>query len=120
MPAHQLLVDGIERIADGKPLFLRGHLRVEDGLQQEIAQLIPEVIPVATIDRIQNFVGLFQSVLANGVEVLLAIPGTPLRGAQTGHQVDQRFKPGTGAVGRKLLHFEWVGTKFKFNTRGSM
>ena len=43
MAADELLVDGVERIVDAEQVLFRGHLREEDGLEQQVAQFFEEL-----------------------------------------------------------------------------
>ena len=55
------------------PGFL-GHARVEHDLQQQIAELVAQVVVVAPIDRVGDFVGFLDRVRRDRVEVLLEVP----------------------------------------------
>ena len=68
------------------------HLRVEDGLQQKVAQLFGELAPVAPVDGVEHLVGLFERVRLDGVEGLLAVPRTAAGRAQARHQIHQLLK----------------------------
>ncbi len=92
MAANQLLVDGVERVCDGETAFLRGHLRVEDALQHEVAQLLGEFVPVALIDGVEDLVGLFERVGLDGVEGLVAIPRAAAGRAQLRHQLNEALE----------------------------
>src|SRR5207253_48572 len=61
-------------------------------VQHEITQLFGKPRPIAPIDCFQNLVGLFQQVGLDGIEILLAIPWTPVRLAQSRHDVDEPLK----------------------------
>ena len=100
MAADQLAVDGVERIVDGEQLLLGRHLRVEDGLQHEVAELFGELAPLAAVDGVEHLVGLFQGVGLDGVEGLLAVPRAAAGRAQAGHDFDEflEFFAGTGVV----------------------
>jgi hypothetical protein len=89
VPPHQLLVDGVQRVADMKQLLLGRHLRVEDRLQHEVAQFLCQIVPRAPVDGIEHFVSFFQRVRLDGVEGLFAIPRATARRAQAGHDRDQ-------------------------------
>ena len=104
MAADQLLVDGVERIVDAEEILLGGHLRVEDGLQQKVAQFFGELVPVAAVDGVEHFVGLFERVGLDGVEGLLAVPRTAAGRAQAGHDLDQFLKLLAGCFG---AHSVW-------------
>ena len=63
--------------ADVEVASLGGHLRVEEHLQQEIAQLVLQIWPGAALDGVEDLVGLLQRVPLDGVEGLFAVPGHP-------------------------------------------
>ena len=67
---------------------LGGHLRIEENLQQQVAELVLEVGPGAALDGVEDLVGLLERVALDGVEGLLAVPGTAVRGAQASHDRD--------------------------------
>ncbi len=100
MAANQLLVDGVERIADSEEILLIGHLRIEYRLQHEIAQLFGEARIIAPVDGIDHLIGLFKRVWLDGVEGLFAVPRTAIGCAQALHDLDQslKFRPGGSGV----------------------
>lgn len=81
MAADELFVDGAEGLGDVEEPLFGGHLGVEDGLEQEIAEFFAEAGPIAFVDGIEDFVGLFEGVLLDGVEGLCPIPGATIGGA---------------------------------------
>ncbi len=68
-------------VLQGEVTGLRGHLRVEEHLQQQIAKLILQVGPGAALDGIEDLVSLLQCVPLDGVEGLFAVPGATARPA---------------------------------------
>ena len=85
MPVHQLVRQPVEHVVDGEALLFRRHLGVEEHLQQQVAKLAGQLVPVARVDGLQHFVGFFQRVGLDGVEGLLAVPGTSAGAAQPRH-----------------------------------
>ena len=75
MPVNKLAGEPVKNIIDGKRSLLFGHLRIEKHLQEQVAEFAGKFVPVAIVDRFEDFVGLFQRVGLDGVEGLLAIPG---------------------------------------------
>src|SRR5207247_10535954 len=65
--------------------------------------------PIARIDRIHDLISFFEKIRLDGVEGLLAIPGTTTGRPKTGHQVDQRLKFLAGARGRRRCHLVGFG-----------
>lgn len=92
MPADQFFRDRIQRIVDTKLAFFGRHLREKDGLQHQVAQFLSQARPIALINRIEDFISLFEQIWFDGVEVLFAIPGTASGGAQPRHDAGQALK----------------------------
>src|SRR5450432_1755119 len=92
VPPGQLLVDGIERVVDAEQVLLRGHLSIENSLQEEVAEFFGQAGPIAPVDSVQHFVRLFEREGFDAVEGLLAVPRAAARRAQTCHDSDQLFK----------------------------
>jgi len=96
MPIHQLARESIEDIIDGKCSLLFAHLRIEQHLQEKVAEFARKFLPIAIVDGFQHFVGFFERVGLDGVESLLAIPGAASRGPQPLHDSDRTFKSFAG------------------------
>ena len=96
MPVHQLAREPVENVIDGKRSLLFRHLRIEEHLQQQVAEFAGEFVPVAIVDGFEDFVGLFQRVGLDGVEGLLAIPGAASRSPQALHDGDCAFETFAG------------------------
>ena len=62
--------DGVE--IEG-PVFL-GYARVEDDLQQQIAELVTEAVDIAALNRIVDFVGFLDGVRRDGGEGFVGRP----------------------------------------------
>ena len=80
MPVDQLVRQPVEHVVDGEVLLFGRHFGVEEHLQQQVAEFAGQLVPVAGIDGLQHLVGFFQGVGLDGVEGLLAVPGTSARG----------------------------------------
>ncbi len=78
---NEFLIDGVERVLDAEQPLFRAHLRIEDGLQQKVAQLFGEFLPLAPLDGVENLVGLFEGVRLDAIEGLFAVPRAPARSA---------------------------------------
>ena len=97
MPADHLGGDGLHHIGEGEVTSFLGHARVEDNLQQQVAQFIPQVSQVATLDGVHDFVGFLDRIGGDGGEVLFQIPRTArARGPQGHHD----FQKGGEIAGR--------------------
>ena len=85
MTADELVVEMVEHVGDGEMAFVGGHFGIEEDLQQQIAQLFREVRKVSALNGVEDLVGFFEGVFADGVEGLLAVPGAAAGSAQAGH-----------------------------------
>ena len=85
MPADQFAVQMVEHIGDGEVALVGGHLRIEQHLQQQIAEFFGKMREVAALNGVEDFVGFFKRVFADGVEGLLAVPGAAAGSAQPRH-----------------------------------
>ena len=92
MAANQLAVQMIEHIGDGEVAFVGRHLRIEQHLQQQVAEFFGKMRKVAALDGVEDFVGLFQRVFANGVEGLLAVPRAAAGSAKARHDGHRLLK----------------------------
>jgi len=97
MPPDQLAVQLVEHVGDGEMPFVRRQLGIEQNLQQQVAKLFGQMREVTLLDRVEDLVGLFERVLADGVEGLLAIPWAPARRTQTRHDPRRLLKKPAGA-----------------------
>ncbi len=77
MPVYKLAGEPVENVINRKRPLLLGHLRIKKHLQQQVAEFAGQFVPVAIIDGFEDFIGFFQRVGFDGIEGLLAIPGTP-------------------------------------------
>ena len=72
-----------------QPLLSR-HLRMENHLQQQVAQLFLQFRIVPLGNRLGHFEGFFNGIRRNGIEVLLDIPrAAGFRVAQAGHDGEE-------------------------------
>ena len=72
--ADQLVVIASTTSPKAKRAFLLRHLRVEDDLQQEVAELILQVVEIAALDRVGDLVGFLDRVGRDRREILLRGP----------------------------------------------
>ncbi len=88
--SHQLAGNAIDHLVPAETLFLAGQLGVKHHLKQQITQLAAQLIEIALLDGIGDFVGLFQRMRHDGRVALLQIPwATVLRITQALHEVQQ-------------------------------
>ena len=83
--ADELCVEIRRDIGDVEVARLGGHLRVEEHLQQEVAEFVLQVWPCTALNGVEDLVGLLEGVAFDGVEGLFAVPGTAVWRAKTGH-----------------------------------
>ena len=96
MAANEFSVQIFSYVTDVEVTGLGGHLRVEEDLEEKIAELILEVGPRAALDGVEDLVGLFERVSFDRVEGLLAVPRAAIRGAQPCHD---RYRLCNGVCG---------------------
>ena len=80
MPADHLGRDRLDDAAEIERALLLGHPRVEDDLQQQVAEFVAQLAEVAARDGVGDFVGFLDGVGRDGREGLLEIPGTAAPG----------------------------------------
>ncbi|KAG1254598.1 hypothetical protein G6F68_010774 [Rhizopus microsporus] len=99
MATLHLVADRAGDIGKGESALLLGHARMEYHLQQQVAQLVTEIVEVATVDRIGDLVGFLDGVRRDGREVLLQVPrAAALRIAQARHDRQQALQLGAGCA----------------------
>ena len=82
----------IENVVDGKRRLLLGHFRIEQNLQEEVAEFARKFGPVAIVDRLENFVGFFKRIRLDRVEGLFLVPGATAWGAEALHDGDRSLE----------------------------
>jgi hypothetical protein len=81
-------------------IFFNRYLRVQQNLQQEIAQLFPQQVNILFVQGLQDFVGLLQEEWTQRAVRLFSIPWTAPRSAQSGHYLLES-RQGTGLAKRR-------------------
>ena len=74
MPPHHLAADGSHHVAEIEQAAFLGHAGVEHHLEQQVAQLVLQAVPVLFLDGAGDFVGFLDGVGRDGGEGLLDIP----------------------------------------------
>ena len=92
MTAHELLIYSVECVVDAEKILLGSHLRKENSLQQQVAELARKLSLIACVDRVHDLVGLFKEIGLDGLEGLLAVPWAAAGSPETGHEVHQQLK----------------------------
>jgi hypothetical protein len=83
--ANHFVVDFADDVVDGEAAIFGGDLGVEEDLEEEVAELFGEFGIVAGVEGVEDFVGFFDEVGAEGRMGLLAVPGAAAGGAKAGH-----------------------------------
>jgi hypothetical protein len=83
---HLALTDGVKIES---PAF-GSHLRMEDYLEEQVAQLFNHFMIVVSFDSIDEFIGFFDAIEANAFVVLFQVPGAAAFGRpETGHNFQE-------------------------------
>ena len=90
MAPDELSRDGLDHVAEREgPLFL-GHAGMENHLEQQIAQFVPQIREIAALDGVHDLIGFLEGVGRNRREILLQIPGAAGPGrAQGRHDLQE-------------------------------
>ena len=95
MAANHLVRDAARDRVEIEAAVLPRHLGVEDDLEEQVAEFVPQRRPIALADRFGHLVGLLDRVGRDGLETLLQIPrATAIRIAQPGHDLQQPVDAG--------------------------
>ena len=77
-------------------------LRHEDGFEEEVAEFFAHALVVVPVDGFEQLVGFLEDVFLQRVDGLLAVPGTPVRGAQCSHDLDEPDELARGVGSERL------------------
>ncbi len=95
MPTLHLVADRRDDIGKGELPLVLGDLRVEDHLQEQIAELVLEVRHVAARDGIGDLMRFLDGIGRDALKALRHIPiAARLRVAETFHDGQQAFQIG--------------------------
>ena len=86
---HQLVADLDQGIRDAEVPGLALELRDEDGLEDEVSQLLADGGMVARVDGFEELVRFFEHERLQRVDRLLAVPRAAVGPAKRGHDVDE-------------------------------
>ncbi len=90
MTPQQLLGDRLDHVAEVESTLLLRHARMENHLQQEVAQFLTQIVELAACHRIGDLIGLLDGVGSDGRKILLQVPWTTGAGrAQRRHDRKQ-------------------------------
>ena len=83
---------------------LLGHPRLEDHLQQQVAEFLADLALVALLDRADDLVRLLDDVGLERFGGLLAVPRAAVGRAQPRHELDEAREPVVGGVSVLVIH----------------
>ena len=76
---HQLVDDPRDDVVDREAPLAPRELRLEDHLEEQVAELLAQRLAVARVDGVDDLARLFEHVLAERLERLLAVPRAAVR-----------------------------------------
>ena len=82
----------INDVVDGERRLLLRHLRIEENLQQQVAEFAGKFGPIAIVDSFENFVSFFEGIGLDGIEGLFAVPRAAAWGAESLHDGDHSLE----------------------------
>jgi hypothetical protein len=85
MAADHFVVDFADDVVDGEATLFGGDLGVKEDLEEEVAEFFGEFGVVAGVEGVEDFVGFFDEVGAEGGVGLLAVPRAAAGSAEAGH-----------------------------------
>jgi hypothetical protein len=99
MAAHHFVVNFADDVVDGEAVFFGSDLRVEEDLEEEVAELFGEFDVVVGVEGVENFVGFFNEIGAEGGVSLFTVPGAAAGSAEAGHDGGEFGKSRAGILG---------------------
>jgi hypothetical protein len=93
--ARHFVANTVDDILQAEASLFRCHLTMKHDLEKQIAQFVLERIHIATLDRIGNFISLFDCVRRDARKILFEIPrASAVRIAQLRHYRRERGNVG--------------------------
>src|SRR3984957_11781957 len=90
VPSDHFSANRLDNVAETECVLLFGHAGVVDDLKQEVAEFILEIVEIAARNRVGDFIGLFDRVGRDRLEILLKVPRTAGYGrSELRHDLDQ-------------------------------
>ena len=87
VPIDQFVAKHVAHVGNVKVARFGADLRIEDDVQQQVAQFLGNVVHVVRQDGVGQFISFFDGIGAEGIEGLLAVPGALF--AQVVHDVQE-------------------------------
>ncbi len=85
MAEDELLAHPVRHIIQGKAALLLFHLGMEHHLEEHVTKLFAQMLGASLVDGLAGLIGLLQQIAADGLVVLLRVPGAASRRAQNGY-----------------------------------
>jgi len=85
MAANHFVVDFADDVVDGEAAVFGGNLGMEEDLEEEVAEFLGEFGVVSGVEGVEDFIGFFDQVGAEGGVGLLAVPGAAAGRTEVGH-----------------------------------
>ena len=114
VPAHHLFAKALNHVVNGKVALFLAHLRMENYLEQHIAQFLAHVFLVALLCGINKFTTFFDQIRQQRMRILLTVPRAAVLRAEASHNIDKVIKRVFHAVkdrkykGALLLHNKFI------------
>ena len=105
MAANHFFVDFADDGGDVEAVFFVGDLGVEKNLEKEVAEFFSKFGVIGAVECIEDFVGFFDEVGAEGGVGLFAVPRTATGCAKAGHDSDEFFERRTDVGGAAGVRF---------------
>ena len=103
MAADHLGIDRLDHVVESEAAFLLRHLRVVDGLQQEIAKFLAKFGARSPGDGIRHLIGFLDRVGRNGLESLLEVPRAAVTGVRRAFMMARRVSMRRGSMSGGLV-----------------
>ena len=96
--ANHFVVDFADNVVDGEAALFGGDLGVEEDLKEEVAEFFGEFGVVAGVEGVEDFVGFFDEIGAEGGVGLFSVPGAAAGSAEAGHEGGEFGEGGAGIL----------------------
>ena len=90
--ANHFLIDFADDVSDGEASFFPSNLCVKKDLEKEVTQFFGEFGVIGAFKCVENFVGFFDEIGAEGGVGLLAVPRAAGGRTETRHESHESFK----------------------------
>ncbi len=99
-----LVRHGADHVLKSEMPSFFSHLRVKDGLEQQVAEFTFQFVISLSFDGIGDLIGFFDRIGSDGREILFDVPrAAGLRVAQATHDFQQAFNTRVGVVDQRIF-----------------